>query len=344
MGRMIGNPPVLEVKDLKKNYKSNAGILSQMLGNQSIVQALDGISFKINPSQTLGIVGESGSGKSTLAETILRLEEPSAGEIYINDEDICNKSGKNLRKFRKHMQIIFQDPYESINPKKRIYQIIAEPLKNLFDLDHTEREERIEEILHEIGLRPAKEYMHKYPEQLSGGQLQRVNIAKAVVVQPTLLIADEPLSMLDVSTQANILQLLDDLQKRQDFAMMYITHDIAVARIVSDRMGVMYHGRILEIGETEKIVNTPKHPYTQALISAIPQVGGERERTLLPRNSSDETDLPLGCNFAPRCSECMEEICLDQSPALVRGDTDRKVACFLYHEQSDQVESSNSNE
>lgn len=328
--------PILEIRGLKKHYSTNARFLQRLLGQTDRLRAVHDVNQTVRSGETLGVIGESGSGKSTLIETILRLEDPTEGAILFDGENICEYSASELRAFRERAQIIFQDPYETLNPKKTIFQTIAEPLKNFRDLNHDELEEKVRNTLHDVGLRPAEKYMYSFPEELSGGERQRVSIGRAIVLDPDLLVADEPLSMLDVSLQSGILRLLNKLQEELGFAMVYVTHNLSVVKLVADRISVMYRGKIVEQGSATQIVGDPKHPYTEALVASLPTLTGDRERVSLPQFEEDR-DHVSGCQFHPRCPRAMEE-CKQAVPALDDSGTDRQVACYLYHDRTENGE------
>lgn len=334
--RLLSGETVLRVDNLRKYYSTSTGLFSSMFGEEKYIKAVDDVSFTLADQEVLGIIGESGSGKSTLIETILRLEEQTSGSIQFNGQELTEFSSKELRRFRENAQIIFQDPYESLNPRKSVFQSVSEPLRNFQNLRHDELREEVLEILHKVGLRPADTYIDSYPGQLSGGQRQRVNIARSIVLEPDLLVADEPVSMLDVSLQAGIIKMLRRLQRDIGFSMLYVSHNIPVVRLVADRTGVMYRGRLVELGAAADIVENPMHPYTDALVSSMPMLSEERTRvTLADRGDGDDADLPSGCRFHPRCPEEMAD-CSERTPALetVEG---RYVACYLHHDE-DMVE------
>jgi peptide/nickel transport system ATP-binding protein len=327
--------PVLDIENLRKYYPASTGLLSRMIGEQRYIKAVDDVSLTLNSGEVIGIIGESGSGKSTLAETILRLEEPTDGTIRFQGEDLTAASDAEMRRRREDAQIIFQDPYDTLNPQKTVFQAISEPLRNFRSMEYDELREAVADTLHQVGLRPADNYIDTYPGQLSGGQRQRVNIARSVVLEPSLLIADEPVSMLDVSLQAGIIKMLDRLKENIGFSMLYVSHNLPVVRLVSDRIGVMYRGRLVEIGSAESIIEDPKHPYTRALVSSLPSLSGERERVELPEPEGDEDELPSGCRFRDRCPDAMPE-CAEASPALASA-SGRDVACFLHHDEREDT-------
>lgn len=326
-----GDVPVLEIRGLRKYYPASTGLLSRLRGDQRYIRAVDDVDLTLHRGEVFGIIGESGSGKSTLVETVLRLEEPTAGDIRFNGRSVTQFSGRELRQFRENAQIIFQDPYESLNPQKTVFQAVSEPLRNFRDLGYEGLRDAVSRMLHDVGLRPPDIYIDVYPDQLSGGQRQRVNIARAVILEPDLLVADEPVSMLDVSLQAGILKMLYNLQNTLGFSMLYVSHNLPVVRLVADHIGVMYRGRLVEVGDGVDVMEDPKHPYTRALVDSLPMLSSERERVDLPSSQTvDDTELPNGCRFHPRCPDAMPH-CSEQVPALARVD-DRLAACFLHHD------------
>lgn len=323
--------PVLEVTNLKKYYPASTGLFSSLFGTQQYIKAVDDVSFTLGDREVFGIIGESGSGKSTLVETILRLEEQTDGSILFDGQELTEFSSKELRQFRENAQIIFQDPYETLNPRKTVFQSVSEPLRNFRNLRHEELRETVADTLHEVGLRPAETYIDSYPGQLSGGQRQRVNIARAIVLEPKLLVADEPVSMLDVSLQAGIIKMLKRLQENIGFSMLYVSHNIPVVQLIADQIGVMYRGRIVERGATDTLLKDPKHPYTDALVSSIPVLNETRNRvTLEESETTEDAELPSGCRFHPRCPKEMPH-CAERTPGLADVDG-RDVACFLHHD------------
>lgn len=326
----MSTEPILRTVGLEKHYRKSSGLLSGLLGSATYIKAVDGVDIEIQPNEVYGLVGESGSGKSTIGETVIRLSEPTDGELYYKGESVLDYSRAELRQFRKNAQIIFQDPYGSVNPKKSVLQIVSEPLKN-FGVSENDTERRVTEMLHDVGLRPPEDFLYSYPNQLSGGQRQRVNIARALVLEPDLLIADEPMSMLDVSIQSGIMKILDRLQDDLDFAMLYISHDLSVVRMIADRIGVLYRGKIVETGSDEQVIRDPKHPYTRALMQSLPDLSRKRERVILDTVDDDE-EHPSGCAFHPRCPERMD-VCAEAVPALDEA-ADRRVRCYLYHDRT----------
>jgi peptide/nickel transport system ATP-binding protein len=318
--------PILKVENLKKHYSASSGFLDEMLGRSDVVKAVDGCSLEIYEDEMVGLVGESGSGKSTLGETMIGLQKPTSGNIYFKGEKITNFS-KNIRK---EIQIIFQDPFEALNPMKTVDKLLSEPINNFEEYFDRPEHELKREILHDVGLRPPESFLSSYPQNLSGGELQRVGIARALILEPSILIADEPMSMVDVSTQSGIIDVLERLQQKYGLSILYITHDLSLVQLVSEKLYVMYRGKIVEQGNTDKIVNAPKHPYAQALLSAVPDLSSDRQRVEIPPKFTDDTNLPNGCNFHPRCGEKFSP-CDEHEPDLYETNG-RKVKCFLYSE------------
>ena len=292
---------LLEVENLKKHYPVSSGLFAA----KQFVKAVDGISFVMNAGETLGLVGESGCGKSTLARTLLRLEDPTGGTIRLNGQDLCAVKGEKLRKMRGRFQMIFQDPYASLNPRMSIYSILEEPLKLHTDLTKEQRAERIAELLQMVGLNP--DYARRYPHQFSGGQRQRIGIARALAVKPDFILADEPVSALDVSVQAQIVNLLEDIQKKTGVSFLFIAHDLAVVEHISHRIMVMYLGKIVESGPAAELCSKPFHPYTKALLSSVPSLGKSKgDRIVLKGDVPSPLNPPSGCRFHTRCAFCTE--------------------------------------
>ncbi len=294
------------------------------------VRAVDGVSFEVGAGETFGLVGESGCGKSTAGRSILRLIEPTAGQILFGGKDIRKLRKGQMRLMRREMQIVFQDPYASLNPRYTVRQILEEPMiiHSLFG-SPTERQKRVAELLETVGLSASR--MDRYPHEFSGGQRQRIGIARALAVDPKLIIADEPVSALDVSVQSQVLNLLDDLQKQLNLSYVFIAHDLSVVKHISDRIGVMYLGQIVELGESDQLYENPLHPYTQALLSAVPVPDPEvrRERIILQGDLPSPANPPKGCYFHPRCKDCME-VCRTQAPEWKEVKPGRFVGCHLY--------------
>jgi oligopeptide transport system ATP-binding protein len=323
---MNNNGNLVEVKNLKKFFPVRTHFFSQ---EKLFVQAVGGVTLAIRRGETLGLVGESGCGKSTLGRLILRLEEPSEGEIFFEGDDILHYGAERLRQLRRQMQIIFQDPYSSLNPRKTVGSIIGEPLVIHKIGNKREREERVLKLMDVVGLRP--EHINRYPHEFSGGQRQRIGIARALALNPKLIIADEPVSALDVSIQAQVLNLLADLQNEFQLTYLFIAHDLSVVEHISDRVAVMHLGRMAELARSEDLYRQPKHPYTQALLSAnpVPDPTFKRQRILLQGEVPSPIHPPPGCNFHTRCPHRFEP-CDREVPQLKEIDPNHWVACYLY--------------
>ncbi|MDI4233571.1 dipeptide ABC transporter ATP-binding protein [Bradyrhizobium sp. Arg237L] len=317
--------PLLEVTDLVKHYPVRGGVLRRQVGT---VHAVDGVSFSLAPGETLGLVGESGCGKSTVARSVLRLVEPSSGEIRLNGEAITRLSKSELRPYRRSMQIVFQDPFASLNPRMTAGDIVGEPL-SVHGLASGERkQERVAELFQQVGLRT--DQMKNYPHQFSGGQRQRICIARALSLGPSLIVCDEPVSALDVSIQAQVINLLIDLQRQRNFSYLFIAHDLAVVAHISHRVAVMYLGRIVEIADKAELFANPRHPYTQALLASVP-VANPRIKRLTPLVEGDvpsPINPPSGCAFHTRCRYAMDR-CKLERPPLVDAGARHQVACWL---------------
>ena len=316
---------LLEVKNLVKHFPVRGGVFSRV---RNYVKAVDGISFDVKPGETLGLVGESGCGKSTAGRSILRLIEPTSGEINFEGENICELSNEELRKRRRQMQIIFQDPYASLNPRMTIGSIVGEPLTIHKVAKGQERKDRVEQLLHRGGLRP--EHIRRYPHEFSGGQRQRIGLARALALNPKLIIGDEPVSALDVSIQAQVINLLEDLQNDLGIAYVMIAHDLAVVQHVSDRIAVLYLGKFVELAEADELVSSPKHPYTEALLSAVPVPDPtvKTERILLKGDVPSPVDPPSGCRFHTRCPY-KEDLCDQEDPPMLEMSPGHTVACHF---------------
>jgi len=317
---------LLEVKNLKVHFPVKHGVLSRV---RSHVKAVDDVSFSIAPGETLGLVGESGCGKTTLGRAIVRLLEPTAGSILFEGEDITGLQGADLRARRRKLQMIFQDPYGSLNPHMTIGEIIGEALDiHRLAENVVARQKRIEELLQAVGLDPA--HAQRYPHEFSGGQRQRIGIARALAVEPKLIVCDEPVSALDVSVQAQIVNLLQNLQADRGIAYLFIAHDLAVVEHISRRVLVMYLGRAVELSDAKSAVRAPKHPYTQALLSAVPVVDpdSKRQRMILPGDVPSPIDPPGGCPFHPRCPVA-EDRCRTEPPPLREVTPAHWAACHL---------------
>ncbi|HWI47380.1 MAG TPA: dipeptide ABC transporter ATP-binding protein [Rummeliibacillus sp.] len=323
---------LLEIKNLKTYFPIKS---SNLVGKSSDVKAVDGVSFKLYKGETLGIVGESGSGKSTLGRTILRLIEPTEGEIIFEGHPLQQLNRRKLQEHRKYMQMVFQDPFASLNPRMRVGQIIEEPLAEQ-KVSKSERGKKVEELIAKVGL--SKESLKKFPHEFSGGQRQRIGIARALSMNPKFIIADEPVSALDVSIQSQVLNLMMDLQDEFDLTYLFISHDLSVVKHISDRVGVMYLGRIVEIGTKKDIYENPLHPYTKALLSAIPVVNfaGKKQAIQLTGEPPSPANPPTGCAFHPRCPYVMER-CKIERPNLVQMEDRQQVACHLFPDEQYNV-------
>lgn len=321
------NDVLLEVKNLKTYYPIKGGIFRKTV---AVVKAVDDISFEIKKGETLGLVGESGCGKSTAGRTILRLLDATEGQIIFDGDDITNIRGVSLRKVRKDFQMVFQDPYASLNPMMMVGDLISEPIRNFTNKSSKELKPEVMELLTKVGL-PEDAY-YKYPHEFSGGQRQRIGIARALALKPKLIIADEPVSALDVSVQSQVLNLLKELQDEFDLTFLFIAHDLSVVKHMSDRIGVMYLGGLVEVSEKNSLYAEPLHPYTQALISAIPEPDPrkKKERIILEGDVPSPIDPPKGCTFHPRCAHAMPE-CQQVKPTLKEVKPGHRVACHLYN-------------
>jgi oligopeptide/dipeptide ABC transporter ATP-binding protein len=319
------------VKDLEVFFPIHQSFFKSMVSTEKkYVKAVDHISFDVKQGEILALVGESGCGKTTTGRTMLRLEEATGGEIFYKGLPLRQFSQRTLREYRKKAQIIFQDPYNSINPKQTIFDIVAEPLEvNAMCASEREKEERVVKAISEAGLRPAAEYLYRYPHELSGGQRQRVCIAGATVLEPDVIVADEPVASLDVSIRNDILKLMMEHKERHGVTYIFITHDLSLAWVISDRVAVMYLGRIVEIGDTEEVVSDPRHPYTKALISVIPVPDplAKREHVILTGETPNPVDIPPGCRFHPRCPEAIDA-CKEVDPEFVHLGGNHSAACI----------------
>jgi len=319
-----GGDPIVEVRSLKKYFPIRKGLLQREAGR---VHAVDDVTFDVSEGETLGLVGESGCGKSTLGRTIVRLLEPTEGEVIFQGRNISSIGTRSLRPLRREMQMIFQDPYASLNPRKRVGSIIGTPLK-IHGVDKSERRKRVQELLEKVGLSP--EHYNRFPHEFSGGQRQRIGVARALALNPKLIVADEPVSALDVSIQSQMLNLLDDLQKELSLTYIFIAHDLGVVRHVSNRIAVMYLGKLVELSPADDLYERPIMPYTEALLSAVPipdpDLAHARERIVLEGDVPSPINPPTGCRFHPRC-RYMTDICREVEPPLVDYGNGHLAAC-----------------
>lgn len=319
---------LLKVDNLKKYFPISGGVFGKKVGD---VRAVEEVSFFVNKGETLGLVGESGCGKSTTGRMLMRLIEPTAGEVVFEGKSLTNLNTTELRKVRKDMQMVFQDPFASLNPRHTVEKILEEPLIVHEMGTKKERKQKVKEMLEVVGL--SSYHANRYPHQFSGGQRQRIGIARALMTRPKLIIADEPVSALDVSIQSQVLNLLKDLQKDFQLTYIFIAHDLGVVKYISDRVGVMYLGRLVEITDTEKLYENPLHPYTKALLSAVPVPDPDiqKERVLLEGDMPSPLNPPRGCAFHTRCTECMD-ICRTTRPQMREVEPGHFAACHLFQE------------
>lgn len=325
-------PILVQVRNLKKYFPIHTGsIIQRHVGD---IKAVDDVSFDIYRGETLGLVGETGSGKTTVGRTMLRLYEPTAGRVNFDGTDIYDLNESQMRKIRVRMQMIFQDPYASLNPRMTVGSIVAAPLEVHKVATGRAKAQRIDELLHLVGLNP--EFVNRYPHEFSGGQRQRIGIARALAANPELIVCDEPISSLDVSIQAQVVNLLEELQQRLNLTYLFIAHDLSMVRHISDRMAVMYLGKIVELADRDEIYLRPLHPYTQALISAVPvpdpEIAKKRRRVILQGDLPSPANPPLGCNFNTRCP-LAEEICFRIDPEFLELHPGHWVACHLVKRQ-----------
>ena len=316
---------LLEVRNLKKHFPVKKGVLSRTIGN---VRAVDGISFTLKRGETLGLVGESGCGKTTVGRSILRLVEPTSGQVTFNGQDLLGLEREELRRVRASLQIIFQDPFSSLNPRMNVGQIIAEPIKNHLKEPRAEIRNRVAYLMEKVGLHT--EQMSRYPHEFSGGQRQRIGIARALALNPMVIICDEPVSALDVSIQAQVINLLARLQEQMNLSYLFIAHDLSVVEHISDRIAVMYLGRFVELATDKELYQNPQHPYSQALLSAVPVPDPEihKRRIILEGDVPSPLNPPSGCAFHTRCPEC-KDVCTHEAPVFRELVGDHWIACHL---------------
>jgi peptide/nickel transport system ATP-binding protein len=341
----IPSGPVVAVENMKKWYPLKRGFFETVFSREELnVKAVDDVSFNIRKGEIFALAGESGSGKTTIGKVVLRLLSPSGGRVLFLGRDITRLDDRGMKPLRRQMQIVFQDPFESLDPRMTIKEIVAEPLRvqGVLEVDKNgkertrkigdqEIEERVKKSLSEVELVPPEEFMYRFPHEMSGGQRQRVAVARAFVLNPSFVVADEPVSMLDVSIRAEIINLMVDLVKKYDASILFISHDLALAKHISDRIGVLYLGKMMELGSAAAVVDQPLHPYTQALISAVPVPDPESKRTkdVISGEIPSPVDPPTGCRFHTRCPYAHER-CVDEQPSLVEVETNHFVACHLY--------------
>ena len=320
---MTSHKSFLEVSNLKKYFPFNNSFLDK---DTQLIKAVDGISFTLNEGETLGIVGESGSGKSTAARTLLRLEIPTSGSVHFKQKNLEDLSETEIRNLRKEMQMIFQDPFSSINPRRKIGEVLSEP----FEIHGIKGNisESVKELLNQVGL--SSNHAYRYPHEMSGGQLQRVGIARAIALSPSLVVADEPVSALDVSVQAQVVNLMEDLKKKLGISYLFISHDMGVVEYFCDRVAVMYLGKIVEMTSSEKIYKNPRHPYTEALLNAVPglDINKKKQKLKVAGDIPDPSNPPKGCSFHTRCP-IKEKQCEEMEPVLKELDSGHFVACLL---------------
>jgi len=318
--------PILKVRGMKKHFPVRSGVFNRVTNH---VKAVDGVSFDIFPNETVGLVGESGCGKTTTGRTLTRLTEPTAGEVYFKDDAIFHLSNREMRKIRRDMQFIFQDPQSSLNPRMTVEKIIGEAIE-FHDIAHgEERRQRVRDLLERVGLQPS--YATRYPHEFSGGQRQRIGIARAIALNPDFIVCDEPVSALDVSVQAQVINLLEDLQEEFNLSYLFIAHDLSVVEHIADRVAVMYLGQIAELADTESLFETPQHPYTQSLLSAIPTPDPTHEKTrvVLEGDVPSPSDPPEGCRFHTRCPARYGP-CDSVTPRRIETEEGHTVRCHLF--------------
>lgn len=339
-------PTVIDIEHLEKRFPVETGFLPELLGTQRHIHAVDGVSFSIEEGEIFGLAGESGCGKTTTGRCLARLEEPSGGTIHFGDgtQNVAELRGDELTAYRRDVQMVFQDPYSSINDRFRVGRWIREPLE-IHDIgDEESRDSKVLDTLEQCGLRPPEQFVDQFPHELSGGQRQRVALARAMVLDPAFLVADEPTSMLDVSVRAGVLGVFKRLVEEESVTILYISHDLSLLRYICDRIGIMYRGELMEIGDAEAVLRRPKHPYTQSLLAAVPRVDPtiDRERVTIPPDVEEKYGTSEGCPFSDRCAyrfdRCEENVSLlsPDDPATGEPLDSQQVACHLYDPSTDQ--------
>lgn len=329
----MGADEVLRVENIRKWYPLRRGFMETLFSKSELnVKAVDLVSFSLGKGEIFALAGESGSGKTTLGKVLLRLVDPTSGSIFFQGKDITKLTQRELKPLRREMQIIFQDPFESLNPRMIIKEIVAEPLRvQKVAKSEEEVEERVKQVLTEVEIVPPEEFLYRFPHELSGGQRQRVAVARAFILNPSFVVADEPVSMLDVSIRAEVVNLMIEMVKKHSASIIFISHDLALAKHIADRVAVMYLGKMMEVSTSDKVVDGPLHPYTQALIAAVPIPDPEikRTRNVISGEIPSPVDPPSGCRFRTRCPYAHER-CSIEEPPLIEAEKDHFVACHLY--------------